>query len=311
MSRFIVDSRQRLVVALACCLTCVWWAQGTTARATQVYATFGTNYSQALGYQYGFGTFDLANPTGSPGSYSYAWTTLTAPAAGVLANVAMQPGTGAMVLEYDFSQFRSISTAGVVSGSLGATSGFWGMAFDGAGDLYAFNPYGAPWLKLDPTDGQVLTEGTLVGEVAANDIYSTFGGNLAARPAGGFFMVNQSNSPELVRFDLAGPDAATMLIGTFAGTGFDPQEPGLSLFASGSSMFLLAGSSLFTVNESTAALTKLGVVSGLPADFRVFTGATSAFVAVPEPATLGLAACGGAALVAHRLRRIRRRNAGG
>lgn len=304
----IVEPRRSAVVALAVCLGCLSWAQGSVAPAADVYATFGTTPGSS-GYEYGFGTFDLANPTGSPGAYTYAWTTLRSPAAAVLANVAMEPGSGSMVVEYEFSQFRSISTAGVLSGSLGPTSAYWGMAFDTAGDLYAFSPSGAPWLNLDPANGQALTEGGLVGDVAANDIYSTFGGNLAARPAGGFFMVNQSTVPELVRFGLVDPDAATLLTGTFAGTGFDPLESGLSLFASGSSLFLLSGSSLFSVDESNAALTKLGDVSGLPGNFAGFTGATSLVVAVPEPATLGLVAFGGTLMAARRLRRSRRSGA--
>ena len=165
----IVEPRRSAVVALAVCLGCLSWAQGSVAPAADVYATFGTTPGSS-GYEYGFGTFDLANPTGSPGAYTYAWTTLRSPAAAVLANVAMEPGSGSMVVEYEFSQFRSISTAGVLSGSLGPTSAYWGMAFDTAGDLYAFSPNGAPWLNLDPANGQALTEGGLVGDVAANDI---------------------------------------------------------------------------------------------------------------------------------------------
>ena len=67
---------------------------------------------------------------------------------------------------------------------------------------------------------------------------------------------------------------------------------GLSLFASGTSLYLLSSSSLFSVDESTAALTQLGTVTGLPAGFYDFTGAASPFVAVPEPAHLTLVAGG-------------------
>ena len=67
---------------------------------------------------------------------------------------------------------------------------------------------------------------------------------------------------------------------------------GLSLFASGTSLYLLSSSSLFSVDESTAALTQLGTVTGLQAGFYDFTGAASPFVAVPEPAHLTLVAGG-------------------
>lgn len=67
---------------------------------------------------------------------------------------------------------------------------------------------------------------------------------------------------------------------------------GLSLFASGTSLYLLSSSSPFSVDETTAALTQLGTVTGLPAGFTDFTGAASPFVAVPEPAHLMMVAGG-------------------
>jgi len=309
MLSIFVTLRRSAVVPVALCLGCLLCSRASAAPSNNVYATFGTVFSGTAGYLYGFGTFDLANPTGSPGSYSYAWTTLTSPASPVLSNVAMDPGTGSMVLSYEFTQFRSISATGILSGSLGPTPTLWGMAYDTAGDLYGYDSIGTPWLKLDPANGQTLAQGVLVGDVTGNDIYSSFGGNLAARPAGGFFMANQANAvPELVRFGLVGDDAATVLTGTFAGTGFDPQQViEMTLFASGSSLFLLSGSSIYSVDESNAALTQLGVIAGLPSNFQNFTGAASTVTAVPEPATFGLLACGGAAWCAVRARRIGRR----
>lgn len=291
MSRHRARAAMLLVAAFA-------WSMSSASQAADVYATFQTLTS---GFTYGFGKFDLASPTGTSGSYSYAWTTLLSPTSATLANLAMSPDTGAMSLQYEFSEYRTISAAGVISGSLGPTPTLWGMAYDGADNLYAFNSQssGTPWLKLDPTNGQQLTEGTVTGAFTDNDIYSSFGGNLTARPAGGFYYANESNGAELVKFTLSGSNATTVLSGSFAGAGFSQPTDGggLSLFASGTSLYLLWSSSLFAVDESTAALTKLGTVTGLPAGFTDFTGAASPFVAVPEPATYAMAlaglACGG------------------
>jgi hypothetical protein len=270
------------------------WSMSSASKAADVYATFQTLNSGS--FTYGFGKFDLASPTGTSGLYSYAWTTLLSPMSATLANLAMSPDTGAMSLQYEFSEYRTITATGVLSGSLGPAPTLWGMAYDGADDLYAFNSQslGTPWLKLNPANGQELTQGTVTGAFTYNDIYSSFGGNLTARPAGGFYFANESNGAELVKFTLSGTNATTVLSGSFAGTGFDQPTDGggLSLFASGTSLYLLWSSSLFAVDESTAALTQLGMVTGLPAGFTDFTGAASPFVAVPEPAHLTLAAGG-------------------
>ena len=265
------------------------WSASSVSQAADVYATLQILNSS---YTYGFGKFDLASPTGTSGSYSYAWTTLLSPTSATLANLAMSPDTGAMSLQYGFSEYRTITSTGVLSGSLGPTPTFWGMAYDGADDLYAFNSQssGTPWLKLNPTNGQQLTEGTVTGAFTDNDIYSSFGGNLTARPAGGFYFANENDGAELVKFTLSGTNATTVLSGSFAGAGF--VGGGLSLFASGTSLYLLSSSSLFSVDESTAALTQLGTVTGLPAGFTDFTGAASPFVAVPEPSLLTLVAGG-------------------
>lgn len=280
------------------------WSGSSPSQAADVYATFQILTSS---YTYGFGKFDLASPTGTSGSYSYAWTTLLSPTSATLANLAMSPDTGAMSLQYEFSEYRTISSTGVLSGSLGPAPALWGMAYDGADDLYAFNSQssGTPWLKLDPTNGQQLTEGTVTGAFTDNDIYSSFGGNLTARPAGGFYFANENNGAELVQFIPSGTNATTVLSGSFAGAGF--VGGGLSLFASGTSLYLLSSSSLFAVNESTAALTNLGTVTGLPAGFTDFTGAASPFVAVPEPSLLTLLAGG---MLAGSIYLSRRRRAG-
>lgn len=276
-------SRWRVVIALAAAIPFISAARLSATPATDIYATFET-YAEGAGYGYGFGTFDLGNPSGSVGSYSYTWTMLLSPTSATLDNVALNPNTGAMALQYEFNEFRSITTSGVLSGSLGPTPTFWGMTFDASGGLYAWTGYGGPqWLRLDPADGQTLASGTASGEIT--DIYAAGGGRLAPRPGGGFVMANQYPGQELVRLTPAGNDVTTVITGTFAGAGFDPENQGLVLFTSGTSLYLLQASNLFAVDESTAALTKLGTVDGLPVSFTGFSGAAGTITAVPEPAT--------------------------
>lgn len=299
---------KRCVVALAAALPCATAAPLSAAPLTDVYATFVT-YTQVEGYRYGFGTFNLANPTGAPGAYAYAWTMLLSPTNQSLNVVARNSDTGAMVLQYGDTEFRSISTGGALSGNLGSTPTYWGMAFDGSGGLFAYNAYSEvpEWRRLDPANGQTLTVGALTGEVPAP--YSSGGGNLAPRPAGGgFYYLNQAPDPELVRFIPAGNDVATVLTGTFAGAGFDPENMAVSLFASGSSLYLLQAASLFAVDESTAALTKLGTVTGMPVEFTGFSGAAGMIAAVPEPSTWAMGA-GGLACAAWGAWRRRKRAA--
>jgi hypothetical protein len=193
-------------------VTALAWSGSSASQAADVFATLQTLNSGS--FTYGFGKFDLASPTGTSGSYSYAWTTLLSPTSATLANLAMSPDTGAMSLQYEFSEYRTIAATGVLSGSLGPTPTLWGMAYDGADDLYAFNSQssGTPWLKLDPTNGQELTQGTVTGAFTDSDIYSSFGGNLTARVAGGFYYANESNGAELVTFTLSGTNATTVLL---------------------------------------------------------------------------------------------------
>lgn len=271
------------------------WASRATAAVSDVYTTFGI--FTGGNYSYGFGRFDLATPTGTSGSYSYAWTQLGATGSPTLANLAMNPVSGSMTLEYEFFQYRSITTAGVISGSLGPTSNFGGMAFDIAGDLHAYAPNDAPmtWLKLDAANGQTLTSGTIGGQVTGSELYSSFGGNMAAGPTGGYYFADESTD-ELVRLQLSGPNAITTISGSFAGGGFGPGVfSRLCMFTSGTTLYLLGDETLFTVNEATAALTRLGTITGVPTGITGFTGAASMITVVPEPASCGLAAVGLAA----------------
>ena len=268
------------------------WASRATAAVSDVYTTFGI--FTGGNYSYGFGRFDLATPTGTSGSYSYAWTQLGATGSPTLANLAMNPVSGSMTLEYEFFQYRSITTAGVISGSLGPTSNFMGMAFDIAGDLHAYAPNDAPmaWLKLDAANGQTLTSGTIGGQVTGNELYSSFGGNMAAGPAGGYYFADEFGE-QLVRLQPSGTNAITTVSGSFAGGGFGPGVfSRLCMFTSGTTLYLLGDETLFTVNEATAALTRLGTITGVPTGITGFTGAASMITVVPEPSAVALVAAG-------------------
>ena len=287
------------VLNLVIVFSLVVFEAGSASRATAAVSDVYTTFSIFTGsnYLYGFGRFDLATASGTSGSYSYAWTPLGAAGSPTLANLAMNPVSGSMTLEYAFFQYRSITTAGVISGSLGPTPNFQGMAFDIAGDLYAYAPYDPPvtWLKLNAANGQTLTSGTIGGQVSGSDLYSSFGGNMAAGPAGGYYFADETTN-DLVRLQLSGSNAITTISGSFAGGGFGPGVfARLCMFTSGTTLYLLGDESLFTVNEATAALTKLGTITGVPTGITGFTGAASMITVVPEPASCGLAAVGLAA----------------
>lgn len=86
-----------------------------------------------------------------------------------------------------------------------------------------------------------------------------------------------------MRFIPTGNDVTTVLTGSLAGAGFDPDNMQFSIFASGTWLYLLQDASPFAVDQSTAALTKLGTVTGVPENFYGFTGAAGMIEAVPVP----------------------------
>lgn len=263
---------------------------------------FGTLRTSGTGF--GFGSFDISNPTGSPGSYSYAWTSVLSnqPA---LADLARDPDSGAMYLmvePYGSKSYRSITATGVMTPLGTPTDTVYSMAIENTtGDLYAYKMTATNrWQKLDRANGSTLTSGTLTG--AQTGPYSSYGGNMTGAATGGFYFVSEFPSGQLVKITPSGASASTVITGTMSGTNFDGTKAS-SPFVSGTTLYVLNQNRLYSVNETNAALTLLGTVTGLPGDFTVFTGAVAPVTVVPEPTTLALLAVAGLGLAAARVRR--------
>ena len=269
------------------------------AKADLVFGTLGTS-----GNGYGFGSFDIASPTGTPGSYSYAWTSVLSnqPA---LADLSRNPDSGTMYLmvdPYGTDSYRSITTTGVMTPLGTPADTIYSMAIDNTtGDLYAYSLTASNfWLQLDPANGSTLTAGNLTG--AQTVPYSSFGGNMTGAATGGFYFANEFPQAELVKITPEGANASTTIIGTMTGSGFDPAKPS-SPFVWGTTLHVLNQDRLYSVNEADASLTLLGTVTGLPGDFTNFTGAVAPVTAVPEPRVLAILAVAGLGFVAARFRR--------
>jgi hypothetical protein len=254
--------------------------------------------SPANAYQ--FGVFDLDSPTGSPGSYQYAWTSLGSSSATPLANLALNPVTSQMYLQYNFNEYRTVSTGGVIGGaSLGSMTTLFGMAFDNSGNLYGTD--GPNWLTLDSSTGATLSSTAFSGFV-----YSQFGGGLAYAGDGDFYF-GSSFPVSLFNITPAGLDTE---VGNLSGTSYDGSMWN-AMFSSGVNSYLLNEDRLYQVNLSDASLSLLGTITGLPADFASgFSGAvgiaSAAPAPVPEPGTWAAAAllAGGAAFMRWRKRRV-------
>ena len=269
-------------------------------KADLVFGTLGTS-----GNGYGFGSFDIASPTGTPGSYSYAWTSVLSnqPA---LADLARNPDSGTMYLmvdPYGTDSYRSITATGVMTPLGTPADTIYSMAIDNTtGDLYAYSLTATNfWLQLDPANGSTLAAGDLTG---GEGPYSSFGGNMTGAATGGFYFTNEFPQGELVKITPEGANASTTIIGTMAGGGFDPAKPS-SPFVWGTTLHVLNEDRLYSVDEGDASLTLLGTVTGLPADFTRFTGAVAPVTVVPEPTVLAALAVVGLGFAAARFRRRR------
>lgn len=268
------------------------------AIVTPIYAIAGLSFDDGppfSGYQ--FGVFDLDSPTGSPGSYQYAWTSLGGASTTPLANIALNPLTSQLYLQYNFNQYRSIGTDGTLGADLGAMSTLFGMAFDGAGDLYG--THGSTWYTLDGSNGAINSTSGL-----AASFYSQLGGGLTYAGDGNFYFGNLFSLYSIT------PGGVESSIGAFSGTGFAPFD-WISMFSSGANTYLLNADRLYQVNLSDASLDLLGTVTGLPAEFASgFSGAaglaSAPAPAIPEPGTWAAAALlvGGAAFARWRRRKI-------
>jgi hypothetical protein len=286
---------RRLALLLAGGLATLGAASG--ANAALVHGII--NLSGPTAYQ--FGSFDLDTPTGSPGSYSYAWSSIGASGSTAMRNLARAPGSGDLYFAYAFTSYRAIGTDGTVGSELGTIPSTFGMAFDGSGGLYAIGSAGGPgtWYTLDPTDGAPLSSASTLS------VYSTFGGNLTWSVDGNFYWADDITD-SLYSISADGSDTE---IGALAGGGFNGAED-LALFSEGDTTYLLNKDRLYSVDLGTAALTRLGTITGLPTNLLGFTGVagTPSTGQAPAPATLALLA-GGLALFRLTPRRGRRRTA--
>jgi len=251
---------------------------------------------------YVVGSFDLANPAGAPGSYSYTWTSLGSPTTEALTNIVRNPLNGQLYLQYGFYQYRTVSASGTIGGtSLGTGPAYFGMAFDASGNLHAIDGYDFAVRALDPATGVGTTF-----EMVNFEPYSQFGGGLAALGNTLYFAnfgFDTGVYGELLQVDPA--TGASQRRGIFSGQGYDPMD-WMSLFASGSGLYLLNADRLYQVDPANAALTRLGTVTDLPfADMYGFAGAVGNFGTIPEPSTYGLGLAG-LALVTAAIRRRRK-----
>ncbi|MBU3666780.1 MAG: hypothetical protein FGM15_13030 [Chthoniobacterales bacterium] len=269
------------------------------AIVTPIYAIARLSFVEEPYNRYQFGVFDLGSPTGSPGSYGYAWTSLGSSSAAPLANLALNPVTSQMYLQYDFTEYRTISTGGVIGGtSLGSMDTLFGMAFDNSGNLYG--AHYDQWFTLNPATGTTITNTTM-----SDFLYSQFGGNMAYASDGDFYFAASDPPDPLFNITAAGVDT---MVGDFSGTNYDDTMSSV-MFSSGVDSYLLNENRLYQVTLSNASLSLLGTVTGLPDEFNSgFSGAvgiaSAAPAAVPEPGTWAAAALlvGGAAFMRWRKR---------
>ena len=290
------------ILAAVCFVTVLLGAPLRASIITPIYAIAKLSFVEEPYNRYQFGVFDLGSPTGSPGSYQYAWTSLGSSSATPLANLALNPVTSQMYLQYDFSEYRTISTGGVIGGaSLGSMSTLWGMAFDNAGNLYG--SHDDQWSTLDPATGATITTTTM-----SDGIYSQLGGGLAYASDGSFYFGAPFPPPgALFNITAGGVDTN---VGTLSGTSYNSGD-WMAMFSSGVNTYLLNEDRLYQVNLSDASLSLLGTITGLPVEFESgFSGAvgiaSAAPAPVPEPGTWAAAAllAGGAAFMRWRKRRV-------
>ena len=277
-------------------LLLVFVSLGAAARAsivTPIYAIAKLSYGDYPYNGYQFGVFDLGSPTGSPGSYQYAWTSLGSPSYTPMANLALNSQTSQMYVQYFWDQFRTIGTDGTIGGSSLGTmdTALFGMSYDLSGNLNG--AWDTNWYSLNPATGETQSITTFDGGYT---VYSSFGGNLAYSGDGNFYFANEAYpNVDLVRITPAGVNT---LVGTLSGTGFDSSYF-TTLLSSGANTYLLNADRLYQVNLSDASLNLLGNVTDLPVEFSTgFVGAVglaSQPQAVPEPGTwaaAALLACG-------------------
>ena len=240
------------------------------ARAVDVYAI-----ANLTGSQYQVGTFDLSNPdtSGGSGNFTYTWSSLGSVSSATLGNVVYDSTTSQMYITSASYEFRTIDTAGNQGPILGyLLNSMYGMAFDHSGTLAGVNYDKAE--VISPVDASIISSANL-----SSNATTQFAGFMTYAPSAGYLIANNGAPSTLQNVALNGN---VTTIGTFSGTGFDDTQS-MTLFASGNSVYMLNGETLYSVNASNASLTRLGSIVNLPAAFaNGFSGA----VAVPEPSSV-------------------------
>jgi hypothetical protein len=293
------------VVATVCFVGLTLGAPLRAALITPIYAIAKLAPVPGQANVFQFGVFDLGSPIGSPGSYQYAWTSRggtdddgnVVPSYAPLANLALNSVTSEMYLQYDFNEYRSVSTAGAIGASLGSMAPLWGMAFNNAGNLYG--AHASTWYTLDPSTGVTISS------TGISSVYSQFGGGLTYASDGNFYFSSPFPSPGEL-FEITAGGASTS-VGTLSGTSYNAGD-WMAMFSSGANTYLLNKDRLYQVNLSNASLSLMGTITGLPDTFeKGFSGAVGvASAPIPEPGTWAAAVllAGGAALARWRRRRV-------
>lgn len=280
-------------------------ASGVSLVATPPQTIYGVvNITdENFAYYYQFGSFDLSNPTGVPGSYTYNWSNLGTSSTNAINNVSRSPLSTQLFAQTGFEMLTPVSTNGTLSTGGPNIPSYFGTTFDSSGNLYGIGGFENTLDILDINDGSVISSQPLPFLA-----YSQFGGGLAATAGNQLYFANLNTDNGLGELFAIHPGTlvTTSFIGLFSGTDYDAND-WMSLFAYDANLYLLNANRLYAVNEINASLTLLGTISGLPVGFeRGFAGAVGNVVnsPIPEPSTYGMILAG-LALAAATLRRRR------
>jgi hypothetical protein len=265
-------------------------------------------YTEASGFHYQIGTFDLANPTGTLGTYSYVWNNLGASTTDALANISRSPLSAQLFIQGGFDSLTAIASNGGLSISLNGIPTYYGMAFGSTGTLYGIGGSDNNFDVIDTVSGDILSSLPL-----APFMYSQFGGGLTATVGNNIYFANfnfevPDNPAGAGELYALNPDSPTLVsyVGAFTGTNFSVDD-WMTLFAYDANLYLLNSNRLYSVNQTDASLILLGAINSLPVGFeRGFSGAVGNVMnsPVPEPSTYGIILAG-LALAAAAQRRLR------
>ncbi len=290
--------------------TSIWTIPLIAASATSlVGAPSQTVYAIAglTDNSYQLGSFDLANPQGTLGSYVYSWNSIGSPTPAAMANISRQPTTGELYLQLGFDDFQSVGTDGTTIGStIELVDTYFGMTFGASGLIYGLGGQNNVLDTVHPT-----IPGMPIASLSLTPFfYSQFGGGLTATVGDQLYFANLNydnpNGPGEL-YAINPQSNSVSLMGNLIGEDYLADD-WMALFAYNASLYLLNNNRVYLVNTADASLTKLGWIENLPAEFNIgFAGAVGNVVApVPEPSTYGLLLAGlSLALAAVRRKRMR------